>query len=92
MPDGLDGLVVANELLDNVPCDVVERNARGTGRIVEVQPSTLEERLADTADDEVTRWLDRWWPLQEAGQRAEVGIAREILCVEVCERLSQEWP
>lgn len=87
LPDRLDGLVIANELLDNVPCDVVELDTRNTVRIVEVQPSTLEERLGDRADDEVIEWLGRWWPLREPGQRAEVGLDRETWWADVCARV-----
>lgn len=86
-PARLDGLVVVNELLDNVPCDVVELDRDGNVRIVEVQPSTLDERLGDGADDEVAEWLDRWWPLDEPGQRAEVGITREAWWADVCDRV-----
>jgi len=85
--DRLDGLVVANEVLDNVPCDIVELDTHGTVRIVEVQPSTLEERLGDRASDEVCGWLDRWWPLDEPGQRAEVGITRETWWAALCDRV-----
>ncbi len=86
-PDRLDGLVIANELLDNHPCEVVELDESGTVRVVEVQPSTLEERLGERADDEITDWLDCWWPLNERGQRAEVGIARETWWADLCDRV-----
>jgi len=87
VPHRLDGLVVANEVLDNVPCDIVELDTRGTVRTVEVQPLSLEDRLGDPADDEVIDWLDRWWPLREPGQRAEVGIRRERWWTDMCERI-----
>ena len=86
-PDRLDGLVIANELLDNHPCEVVELDESGTVRVVEVQPSTLEERLGDAADDDATDWLDRWWPLEKPGHRAEVGRARETWWADLCDRV-----
>lgn len=79
VPRGLRGLVVANEWLDDVPVDVVERSADGV-RLVLVDPESGAERLADTAlRDDDRRWLDAWWPLDaaEAGDRAEVGGPRD---------------
>ena len=57
LPAGHDGLVFANELLDNVPCDVVELDADGCHRVVEVDRVTGEERLGSPADPEQLRWL-----------------------------------
>lgn len=86
-PGPLDGLVIANELLDNIACDVVELDTQGIARIVEVEPATLRERLGDRVDGEVAAWLDRWWPLDKPGQRAEVGLSREAWWADVCDRV-----
>ncbi|NUR29054.1 MAG: hypothetical protein HOV83_24965 [Catenulispora sp.] len=78
-PDGLVGLLFANEWLDNVVCDVAEVDEDGVARIVEVDPATGTERL-DAEPDAVQRaWLDRWWPLAgaEPGSRAEIGVDRD---------------
>jgi SAM-dependent MidA family methyltransferase len=77
LPDRFEGLLVANELLDNVPCDVVERDAEGTIRLVEVVPATGAERLGAPASAEVTAWTQAWWPLSNEGERAEVGLERD---------------
>lgn len=86
LPDSLSGVVVAAELLDNVPCDVVERDANGAVRFVEVDPSTGAESLGGPVAPDVTRWLRDWWPLTAAGSRAEVGLAREELWASICDR------
>ncbi len=65
------GLLVANEWLDNVPCDVVELTDDGP-RIV-LNDGTLGQ--APVPAD--ARWLRRWWPLEEVGERAEVGRSRD---------------
>ncbi|MEP6463103.1 MAG: SAM-dependent methyltransferase [Frankiaceae bacterium] len=65
------GLLVANEWLDNVPCDVVERAADGL-RLVRTDGSLGPPPAA--ADVE---WLTRWWPLTAVGARAEVGRSRD---------------
>lgn len=82
LPDQLSGLVVANEWLDNVPCDLVELDDAGQPRYV----------LADLTLDAVVEgndlaWLEKWWPLDEPGDRAEVGLARDEAWADVVRRL-----
>jgi hypothetical protein len=77
-------VVVANELLDNVPADVVELADDGL-RHVEVDASTGRERLGAPADPAVAEWIERWWPLAEPGQRAVAGLARDAFWGRVCE-------
>jgi SAM-dependent MidA family methyltransferase len=79
LPTGLTALLVANEWLDNVPCDVVEVDEHGCARVVQVDADTGAERLAEPVDGESAAWLRRWWPLDGAapGDRAEVGLARD---------------
>ena len=88
LPRRCDGLVIANELLDNIPCDVVELDASRCCRVVEVLSSTGDERLGEPAPAPVVEWLATWWPLTEIGQRAEVGLARESLWARVCAAMS----
>jgi SAM-dependent MidA family methyltransferase len=79
LPAGLTALLVANEWLDNVPCDVVEADEHGCARMVEVDTGTGAERLADPVCGETAAWLRTWWPLDGAapGDRAEVGLRRD---------------
>jgi SAM-dependent MidA family methyltransferase len=79
LPSGVTALLVANEWLDNVPCDVVEVDPAGVPRLVEVDPRTGAERLAAPVEGEAASWLQAWWPLGGAapGDRAEMGIARD---------------
>ena len=74
-PVGLEGLVIANEWLDNVPVDVVELTSDGP-RVVEVDPHGTE-RLGGLPSEDDARWLERWWPLRDVGDRAEVGLPRD---------------
>lgn len=85
LPDTINGLVVANEWLDNVPVDVVEQTAHGP-RYVEVNPDTGDERLGDPPTEHDQAWLDRWWPLR-TGERAEVGRPRDQAWTDVINRL-----
>jgi SAM-dependent MidA family methyltransferase len=77
-------LVVANELLDNVPCDVVELDPTGRVRLVEVDTADGTERLGGEPAPAANAWLERWWPLRQPGQRAEVGLERDELWAAVC--------
>lgn len=74
LPDVIDGLLMAHEWLDNIPCDVVEVDDRGVVRLVEVEPETGAEHLGDPVE---SAWLDRWWRLTEPGTRAEIGTPRD---------------
>src|SRR5688500_1281762 len=94
LPETVDGLVVANEWLDNIPCHVVEVDETGTPRVVHVDPATGEETLgAALGDASVPRglsaWCAQWWPLDpaEPGLRAEVGTTREAAWADVVRRV-----
>jgi SAM-dependent MidA family methyltransferase len=76
-PTGVRGLLFANEWLDNVPVDVVELDAAGTARYVQVRTSDGAERLGAPVTGPDAAWLDRWWPLTEPGLRAEIGRPRD---------------
>jgi SAM-dependent MidA family methyltransferase len=72
-------LVVAWELLDTVPCPVLEVGDDGRPATVLVDARTGRERPGGAPGDEERRWCDRWWPLAgaEPGTRAEVGLTRD---------------
>ncbi len=65
----LQGLLLANEWLDDVPLDVLF-----DGRVVEV---TLDgqERLGAPASAQALEWAAHWWP---QGRRVEVGLSRDL--------------
>ncbi|MEU5876918.1 SAM-dependent methyltransferase [Spirillospora sp. NPDC047279] len=75
LPHGVRGLVIANEWLDNIALDVVELTPAGP-RIMLVDPATGDERAGPEPDPDDLDWLERWWPLRETGDRAELGSPR----------------
>lgn len=80
-PDGVRGLLFANEWLDNVPCEVAETDGAGVWRQVLVARSDGSERLGAPVTGQDAEWLARWWPLPkqpEAGLRAEIGRPRDM--------------
>ncbi|ADB35447.1 protein of unknown function DUF185 [Kribbella flavida DSM 17836] len=82
LPPALTGLVIANEWLDNVPCELAELADDGVPRYL----------LADLGPGEVVEgkdlaWLERWWPLAEPGDRAEIGVTRDAAWADVVSRL-----
>jgi SAM-dependent MidA family methyltransferase len=74
LPDPIHGLLIANEWLDNIPCDIVEVGDDGVVRQVLVDPATGAETLGEAYE---SPWLRDWWPLTEPGERAEIGSARD---------------
>lgn len=96
LPESVDGLVVANEWLDNIPCHVVEVAPTGRVHVVHVDPVTGEESLGQPIDhstvpETLQRWCERWWPLTatEPGTRAEVGTTRDGAWADVVARLGR---
>lgn len=85
VPRGVDGLVVGNEWLDDVPVDVVTLTRDGP-RLVEVDETGAERpgRSPDAAD---AAWLDDWWPLRSVGDRAEIGRPRDEAWADVVGRI-----
>ncbi|WKX74357.1 SAM-dependent methyltransferase [Streptomyces sp. XD-27] len=78
-PEGVQGLLFANEWLDNVPVDIAETGPDGVPRYVLVAPDGTE-RPGPPVDGADADWLARWWPLDEAagpGARAEIGRPRD---------------
>src|SRR4051794_38211450 len=93
LPESVEGLVVANEWLDNIPCHVVEVDERGVPRGVHVDAATGRESLGAPVGDRsvpasLAQWLARWWPLEPVpGLRAEVGTTRDAAWADVVRRV-----
>ncbi|MEW2379403.1 SAM-dependent methyltransferase [Micromonospora sp. NPDC047812] len=66
IPDGITGLLVATEWLDNVPLDVAVHTAEGW-RYLLVDPATGAETVGDPVDPADADWLAWWWPAPDAG-------------------------
>jgi SAM-dependent MidA family methyltransferase len=96
LPEAVEGLVVANEWLDNIPCHVVEVDERGVPRVVHVDPATGKETLGAALDDGAVpaglgAWCERWWPVRvtEPGTRVEVGSTRDAAWADVARRVGR---
>ena len=90
--DAFDGaLVVAWELLDDVPCTVLEVDDDGVLREVLVDVGTGEETLGGPGGDEDLAWCARWWPDDglEPGERIEVGRPRDDLWADLVARTAR---
>jgi SAM-dependent MidA family methyltransferase len=85
LPPAFDGLLLAVEWLDVVPVDVVELTDAGPC-LVEVSMDG-RERTGAGVDTDAARWLERWWPLDEVGDRAEVGATRDAAWADATARL-----
>lgn len=96
LPSSVDGLVVAHEWLDDIPCHVVSVDEAGAVRVVHVDPATGEESLGHPVTGSgvppsMGQWLDRWWPLdtREPGTRAEIGTSRDLAWADVVGRVTR---
>jgi hypothetical protein len=69
------GLVVAHELLDDIPCDILEVDDDGSLRTVVVDPRTGREQLGTVVTYDA--WSERWWRRREPAGRIEVGSSRD---------------
>ncbi len=77
LPQGVTGLLFANEWLDNVPVEVAEVDSAGVARRVLVRQDGTE-RLAEPVAGAEAEWLARWWPPAGVeGARAEIGLPRD---------------
>ncbi len=82
IPPVLTGLVIANEWLDNIPCELAELSDDGEPRYL------LEDlSLGPVVEGNDRAWLDTWWPLAEPGDRAEIGTTRDAAWSGVLDRL-----
>ncbi|QXJ23492.1 SAM-dependent methyltransferase [Actinomadura graeca] len=86
LPPEITGLAVANEWLDNIPLDVAEQTPDGI-RTVLVDPSSGTERTGPEPTGQDREWLERWWPLHEPGDRAEIGHPRCAAWASVVKRV-----
>lgn len=84
---GIRGVLLAHELLDNIPVDVVVR-IDGGWRQVLVDPAGVESPGAEASEDQ-QRWLSRWWPDPVDGDRVEVGLSRDRMWAELIARLDR---
>lgn len=75
------GIVIAHELLDDVPCPVLERDEHGAVRVLACDPADLAPiagRVLGLAGDQpLEAWLAQWWPMDRPLMRAEIGLPRE---------------
>jgi SAM-dependent MidA family methyltransferase len=80
VPRVRDALVVAWELLDVVPCPVLEVDADGVPRVVLVDGAGREQ-LGPPAGGADLAWCATWWPADglAEGDRIEVGRPRDAL-------------
>lgn len=85
LPGRFDGLLIAVEWLDNVPVEVVELTDDGA-HYVEVSTDD-GERIGAAVDPNDAQWLQRWWPLAEIGDRAEIGAPRDAAWADAVGRL-----
>ena len=71
------GVVIAHELLDDIPTSIVEFDLDLTPRLVLVDPVSGHEQLGESVSQLESDWLNNWWPPTAPHARREVGITRD---------------
>ncbi len=77
LPEGVTGLLFANEWLDNVPLDFAEVGEDGVLRYREVDTASGRERPGGAVSEADRRWAGRWWPVRRPGDFVELGGPRD---------------
>lgn len=83
-PHGVQGLLIAHEWLDDIPCTIVQVDGRGELREVLVDVQSGNESLGEVlaTDDPRFAWLQQWWwPVRH---RAEIGVLRDTAWAKAC--------
>ena len=82
-----DGLLIAHEFLDDVPCPLVEVDESGVPHLVVCDPRTGQpipgRPLSTRRDAALLDWLERWWPMTRPLMRGEIGTTRDELWTEL---------
>jgi SAM-dependent MidA family methyltransferase len=71
VPEGVTGLLLATEWLDNVPLDLAALDSAGRVRYL-----LTDDSLGDPVSEDDGAWLAEWWPLAPGGV-AEIGLPRD---------------
>jgi SAM-dependent MidA family methyltransferase len=82
------GVVIAHELLDDIPTTVVEYDEDLLPRMVLVDPISGHEQLGESVSQMELEWLMRWWPQTVPHARREIGITRDHTWVKLVEIFS----
>ncbi|MGN9917978.1 SAM-dependent methyltransferase [Micromonospora palomenae] len=88
IPDGVTGLLIATEWLDNVPLDAAVHDGDGW-RYLLVDPASGAESVGDRVDAADLDWLRRWWPAPVTAGRAEIGRTRDDAWADAVGRLDR---
>ncbi|MCD0442204.1 SAM-dependent methyltransferase [Glycomyces sp. A-F 0318] len=87
-PESVEGLLIACELLDNVPCEAAVVDGSGRVRYEEVDREG-RTRPGGAVADEDAKWLAEWWPIRRPGERAEIGRPRDAAWRDLAGRLAR---
>ena len=82
-------VLIAHELLDDIPCERFEVDDSGAARLIVVEDG--QDRMGPSLADDVgcaalevdaaglREWLSRWWPPDRPFMRGEIGLTRDVL-------------
>lgn len=83
------GVLIAHELLDDIPLTIVELDDHRRLRRIDADPVTRRPILGPPHGDRADlAWLDRWWPAGRALARAEIGRSRDAVWAQMVRAVS----
>ncbi|MEH1165744.1 SAM-dependent methyltransferase [Micromonospora sp. CPCC 205539] len=96
IPDGITGVLLATEWLDNVPLDVAVHTEDGW-RYLLVDPDSGAETVGGPVSPPDLDWLTTWWPASPDSaetphsdqQRAEIGRTRDDAWAEAVKKVQR---
>lgn len=71
------GVLIAQELLDDIPCTIVENDDQGRPWVVGIEGNALPAPLVPLRSRRELAWLDTWWPDATPFATREVGRTRD---------------
>jgi SAM-dependent MidA family methyltransferase len=90
LPERIEGVIYANELLDALPCHAVTMTSEGLREIVvDVENGALVEREDDVSTPEIGRYLERLGVELRPGWRAEVNLRAAAWVRDAARRLAR---
>lgn len=71
------GVLIAQELLDDIPCTIVENNEHGHPWVLGIDDDALPIPVEPLHSHNDLTWLDTWWPDETPFATREVGLSRD---------------
>jgi len=92
----ITGIAIAHELLDDLPCPIIEADSDGRARVILAQDhqAYLGPPVDSPGHEEFRHWESwaaQWWPIERSFMRCEIGLPREHLWQLIVDHVASGW-